>query len=569
MLALKVGNIKSDIKYRTMKNRIIIISLLLCIAGIKVHSQQIDSICGRKVMYDQSGGILNWYLPDVPGAGYDHVVKLASEFLLTTPIEPQTGLPMHFVTCCFKGPHMTPDKSFVARNWMHNPACFFAGSVQSLAVQYFPYSGDKRFIQLVKEMLDYQLEHGTTPANFNWPNVPYASADPFETEYKGATKWKGRGDGLYGIEPDKVGELGFAYLRFYEITEEQKYRDAAIHCADALAKNVREIRTEDSNDENFKILTERSPWPFRVNAQSGKVIDEYCSNLLEPVKLLRELVRIKDKINLSEDKSALYKTSAKLAWKWLFERNGPLKTFNWNGYFEDVERDPSLSNRVQITPVELAKYLSENPQYDENADVHIPALLYYAFSAFKTKGMDAMNEQLWCFKPMGSHTARYASACALWFEQTGDEWFKEQAYRYLNTASYMTYDNGVVATGPYYLRTWFSDGYSDYIRHFLDALAAIPEWAPSDENHLLKSSSIVQQISYNDKKIEYTTFDGQSTEKFRLDSKPKKVMVGKRKLNETSKQEEDGWLWEKLNKGGVFTVRYSGDCSSVKTIEMK
>jgi len=551
------------------KNRIIVLILILFIS-FHGNAQQTDSICGRKVIYDQSGKILSWYLPDVPGAGYSHVVKLASEFLLDTPVEPQTGLPMYYVTCCFKGPHMTPDKSFVARRWIHNPACFFAGSVQSFAVKYYAYSGDGRFIRLVREMLDYQLEHGTTPADFSWPNVPYASSNPFETEYKGATWWRGkRGDGFNNIEPDKVGELGYAYLRFFQITGDEKYLDAAIHCADALASNVREIKAINSDQENYEIKIGMSPWPFRVNALTGEVFDQYCSNVLEPVKLLRELVRIEDRINLSEKKSMAYKKTSEIAWDWLFGKNGPLRTFTWNGYFEDVDYDPRLANRVQITPVELAKYLAENQQFDQDRDIHIPTLLYYAISAFKNEEMDAMNEQLWCYRPMGSHTARFASACALWFEQTGNEWFKDQAFRYMNTATYMTYDNGVVATGPDYPATWFSDGYSDYVRHFLDVLGAVPEWAPSDENHLLRSSSVVQHINYKDKKIEYRTFDNNSTEKFRLIAKPTRIMVGDKKLKEVSNKEEKGWAWYKLKKGGILSINYREDYSLVKTIILK
>ena len=41
------------------------------------------------------------------------------------------------------------------------------------------------------------------------------------------------------LEPDKVGELGCAYLQFYEFTLEKKYLQAALHCADALAAHVR------------------------------------------------------------------------------------------------------------------------------------------------------------------------------------------------------------------------------------------------------------------------------------------------------------------------------------------
>jgi hypothetical protein len=518
-----------------------------------------DPLYGHKWEYDRAGGVLGWYQPEIPGAVYHQVVKLSSGFLLQCPVEPKTGLPMYLVTCCFLGPHMTPDKTFVARDWMHDPACFFAGCVQSLAVRYRPYSGDHRFIALVQDMLDYQLAHGTTPENFAWPDVPYASSDPFETEYRGSVRWKERGDGLYGIEPDKVGELGYAYLLFYEITENEKYLQAALHCADALAKNVRNIREREPGEENDAIIVDRSPWPFRVNAQTGTALNQYCSNVLEPVNLLKEAVRIKDRIGLSDDRATLYQQAADLAWNWLYAKNGPLRTFIWNGYFEDVESDPTISNRVQITPVELAKYFAVHEP--EKANIHVPALLEYARSAFKTPGLEAMNEQLWCYRPMGSHTARYGAACALWFERSGEQRFKEMAFRYLNVASYTTHDNGVVSTGLEYPGSWFSDGYSDYIRHFLDAMAAVPEWAPRDENHCLRSSSVIQTIDYQKKHITYSTFDPSSVETFKLTKKPSTVMAGTTIIKETSATTSEGWSWKKCGKGGVLTVRHLRDRS--------
>ena len=40
---------------------------------------------------------------------------------------------------------------------------------------------------------------------------------------------------------------------------------------------------------------------------------------------------------------------------------------------------------------------------------------------------------------------------------------------------------------------WLTDGYGDYIRHFLGAMAAVPELAPSDEGHILCSTSVIQE----------------------------------------------------------------------------
>jgi rhamnogalacturonyl hydrolase YesR len=157
-----------------------------------------------------------------------------------------------------------------AKDWMHNPAMVYAGMVHSLVTGYRVFSGDNSYVKIVKDMLDYQLQHGTTPSGWAWANVPYASSNPFEKEYYGATKWEKdgmRGDGLHGIEPDKVGDLGFAYLVFYETTQDTTYLKAAINCADALAKNVKDVGGDLAYFSG--VQTKRSPWPFRVNARNG------------------------------------------------------------------------------------------------------------------------------------------------------------------------------------------------------------------------------------------------------------------------------------------------------------
>jgi hypothetical protein len=543
-----------------------ILTFISCILAIILHAQvetlnplNKDSICGRQLIRNGSSEVvLGWFKPQIPGATYDHVVNLASEFIKNTPIEPKTGLPMYLVTCCFDGPHMTPQKNIVAEHWPHNPACVYAAMVQSLAIQYRTYSGDSTYLRVVQNMLDYQLDFGTTPDGWDWSNVPYASADPFSKTYQGATEAEkiGRGDGFQGIEPDKIGELGYAYLRYYEITNKTRYLEAAIHCADALAKH---IRVSPLNPSTFATFNQtQSPWPFRVNARNGIVISQYCSNVLEPIKLLTELVRIQSKIGLLEEKSILYQKTIDSAWNWMYCKAGPMTTFIWNGYFEDIPNDPETANRVQNTPIELCKYLIDHPNADKNIDTNVPSLIHWVANAFKTDAYDAIKEQTWCYEPMGSHTARYGSACAMYYERTGDPWYKDQAYRFLNVATYMTYDNGVVAVGPTWLGSWFIDGYGDYIRHFLDAMAAIPEWAPAGEDHLLKSTSVIQSIKYMTSKITFTTFDDESKVTLRLASKPKGITLNGKSLKQNKTLDTNNWTWTSLDKGGIARINYSG-----------
>jgi len=77
--------------------------------------------------------------------------------------------------------------------------------------------------------MDYALEHGTSPATFAWPNFPYTTTNPGDTEFRGFTK-----QGhlvLHEIQVDHAGDTGLAYYRMYLYSGEKKYLNAALHVA--------------------------------------------------------------------------------------------------------------------------------------------------------------------------------------------------------------------------------------------------------------------------------------------------------------------------------------------------
>jgi hypothetical protein len=172
--------------------------------------------------------------------------------------------------------------------------------------------------------------------------------------------------------------------------------------------------------------------------------------------------------------------------------------------------------------------------------------------------MDAIKEQTWCYVPMGSHSARFASLCALWYAKGRDLRYKEKAFRYFNNATYCTDENGVVRVGPTWPGSWFSDGYGDYIRHFLDGIAAVPEWAPAGESHLLSSSSIVQEIFYAPQAIRFTTFDSKASVVLRLRAKPKAISVNNQIISQQTSPGKNSWTWQPMNSGGVVRLDFEG-----------
>ena len=523
---------------------------------------KVDSMCGAKVNLDAKGKLLARYSPQIPGASYTVCVKLAVDFLKNCPVDPVNKLPLYITHCSM---YRNGKGGYVGSTWPHNPIVVNGGLVQSLAIDWRNYSGDESVIELTRQALNHQLKYGTTPADWEWSSVPYASSDAGEVIYQGAAKFdtavtdenKGRGDGSFVLEVDKIGEMGIAYVKFYEITGEQVYLDAAIQCADALAKHVRKS-TNGAGGLNWAMLGVTAPWAFRVRAHTGEVLEDYTSHVVENIRLLEELVKIKSRIHLDDTKAAAYNNALAISWAWLYSADGAVKTSIWKGYFEDIRFDHINLNRVNNSPMEFARYLIKHPQHDKEIAVTVPSLIWWVKNTFGEKGMNAINEQTGCYLPMGSHTSRYASVCAMWYQYSGDKWFKEEAYRFFNHATYMAEPDGIVQTGHNWgTEIWFSDGYTDYVRHFMEGIAAVPEWSPANENHLLKSTSVIKKISYSKYRINYTTFDDASGEVLRLTCKPVMVVANGVQLKPSANDKQTGWYWQPLSSGGVLKVYHT------------
>jgi hypothetical protein len=451
-----------------------------------------------------------------PWTSYDRVVWLAMNFIKHCPVEPRNGLPWYLQYSCFWTDPLRP------AIWPDNPAGKFAWAVTTL-LKYYPYSGEAAFIEQVRTML-LRLWEQRTPEHYAWAGLPYASAHPGTGVYFGA-----RADGEFASEPDKAAQVGRAMVDFYEMTGEQAFLEAGRRIADELVKHQRPGDAA------------HSPWPFRVEVRSGQVIEEYTAHMIPAVRLFDELAR------LGETK---YQPARDQVWAWLAAY--PLQNNIWKGHFEDIRLDPENGNRDQLSALETARYILERrdslPDWRKLAQGLIDWVRenlggHPFFTAIP------VHEQKYCYFPMGSHTARFACLSARYAEATGDERYFEQARRSFNWAAYMAGEDGTVTVGvdrpDYYNQCWFTDGYFDYVPHFIDGMAAMPQTAPADCDHLLHSSSVVQEIHYAAYRIEYRTFDTSGWQKLRLTFEPLSVFAGDRRLPRLSQlQETPGWTFD-------------------------
>jgi len=407
----------------------------------------------------------------------------------------------------------------------------------------YAYTGNNEIIDNMKYMADAYLERSLSDPSDKWPFIPY----PYNTEVHSGKYDGDMRNGKEITQPDKAGSFGYELINLFKITGEQKYLEAAKRIAGTLSEHI------------IKGDSLGSPLPFRVNARTGEtgsLFDNmgsgkrvrpalYTSNWTGTMMLFRELA-ILDPVN--KDK---YEKSFNTFLEWM--KDYPLKTNKWGPFFEDI---PGWSD-TQTNAISFAMFILQHrdlfPSWKEDVrgiiDWTYRELGNHEYEKYK---VTVMNEQTVYRVPGNSHSSRQASIELMYCALSGDTTFTENAIRTLNWATYTVASDG----RNRYIRDdiWLTDGYGDYVRHYLRAMAAMPELAPAGENHLLGSSSVVTSIVYTGDSVEYITYDKGSTEVLRLTGKPSKVTADGVELPENKLPSVNGWIWTALSSGGSLKI---------------
>ena len=516
-----------------MANKIIFFLLFLLSCNLFAQKSP-EKLSYHLIKTDSQGKLLPWYDND-PGKSYDHIINIVWKFWdnMRTDLN---GLPYHMN-------HQVWKKDYNDYRGIGGDQIQMALSSWRLL---YAYTGNERILENMKFMADYYLSHSLSGADCKWKNLPY----PYNTLiYSGIYD----GDMITGkgyTQPDKAGSFGYELINLYKITQNAIYLDAAVNIANTLSEKM----TPGDNDH--------SPLPFRVNALTGEVgsmkigtpseiVYSYTSNWTGAMSLFNGL------ITLGRGDTASYHKSFNILLSWM--NNYPLKTNKWGPFFEDV----GTWSDTQINAITFARYILENPAMfpDWQASVrHIFDWVYHELGNPKWEkyGASVVNEQTSYRVPGNSHTSRQGAIELLYASKTGDNEAKEKGIRQLNWATYMVNDDGENTYPSSILgETWMTDGYGDYIRHYLRAMQSFPELAPGKQNHLVSSSSVVRRINYGQDKIQYETFDKTSVEVLRLISKPKSVHCGEVKLSESAHSDQNEfWSWKSLNEGGVLEIKH-------------
>ena len=457
----------------------------------------------HEIKTDASGKIVPWY-GSGPSEAYDHDVRLLFAFWKNMRNCPN-GVPMYMQHQVWK-----PDKE--------DPRGLGGDQINMALSSWtllYGYLGDPAVRDNMKYMADYWLAHGMSAKSDLWANLPY----PYNTELHSGTYDGDMRAGKGFLQPDKAASFGAELVSLYKMTGNQQYLQAAVAIADTLAAKVKP-----GDGDN-------SPWPFRVHAKTGEVhhvvksgktsVASYTTNYGGALTLFDDLITLK------QPNAARYAAARDTVAIWL--KNYPMKTNKWGPFFEDISTE--MFSNTEINADTMARYILEHPSWDTNWKKDAAAILDWSYQSFANHewdkfGVTAINEQTVYKVPGNSHTSRHAAVELLYCETTADMTLKDAAIRRLNWATYMVDIDGKNR----YPRddNWLTDGYGDYVRHYLRAMASFPELAPDDQNHLLRTTSVIQDITYASDSITYAKFDAISTERLKLGAwVPKSVTGGK------------------------------------------
>ncbi len=304
-------------------------------------------------------------------------------------------------------------------------------------IKSWKYLGDKQALTEAIKLADWNIAH-STPGEWAYGNMPYST---FEEKKPGGFRDK------TGIMPDKGAIMALAYIELYKASRELRFLKAANAIGQTLASKQRTNGT----------------WPFRVDPETEKVIEDYTSSVIYAVLLFEDL----DELNNNDQ----YRIYHDRTWEWLL--NGPVRNKEFRGFYEDIQE--SSEGRTNYDCLDVIRYLLAN-RTDSNGYLEMAQDLNAWIEEIfmdKIEGFEpaeGIREQLQCNVVMGIHSLNWASMLKDLSEASGDGKMRERAIQTANYVTYYLQPDDRIVVGFEYNQWWYSChmGVISYLFDFLE-----------------------------------------------------------------------------------------------------
>lgn len=430
-------------------------------------------------------------------------------------------------------------------DWMCGDLSQRAWSIIKGLTAYYQYSGDPVAFVYIPLTADYILDYAQTSEDHDWPRFPIATP----------TKGKAYGKCIQDARTqlDLCAIVGTEILRAYKLTGNERYLEAAKHWGDVFA-------------EKCNLDPTLPPWNRYTHPEVVGWSDELTGSTTLILEFLDELIRIgytgKDRnIIKARDAGQRYIREVLMP-RWLQNDTWGRNYWDWD--------NPVICGIVSM----CGDYIMKNPQafpgwetdlrniltliFNRNgADPHSAGNVYHGAWAFP--------ESLTCCGTSLSYNQYTAGPTLLRFGLLAEnDRIFEIGRRMMIMATYDSHENGVVKDGLYgesvATKEWSNLAHPWPLCQVMEALTWTPElFGPKHENHIMRSTSVVNHVVYEKNKITYTTFDAPDNtfDIVRLTYRPTSITADKKQLTELNTLNRNGYTVKLLPDADyIVTVRH-------------
>jgi hypothetical protein len=529
----------------------LVAAALLCAHCQAVAASAKNHYYAHDAVVDSRGVIAPWY--GGLNGQCDLRVRIAAETLKRYPWTTTNTAIAAYPDYVFSGHwQITSNGMIVPKNpgdWGNGDIGQRSTSVLMSLLDYYRYSGDAAAIAHLTYMGDFLVDYCQTPPDHPWPSFLIS------VPVKGKPYWKCATNGM--IQLDISANMGQALLRAYQVTGNRRWFDAAKHWGDLLAAHC----NLDPNAEPWPRYANPECAPWKDNKQTGGVT--------MILAFLDELIRLG---YAGADSQLLRAREAGV--RYVRDRLLPAWTADdtWGRYFWDW---PNPTQNCSTT-ADVASYLISHPRLFPNwrCDArNILTLFLNHSSAAPESGGNVFNGA-WAYPESSScceHSLWYApllvgGALAQYAVTANDSWTRELAYRQMILQTYDIHDTGVtednIDGGVIVNGNWLNIAHPWPLRCVLTAIGWLPEELGANrENHIVRSSAVVDSVRYGAGRVEYSTFDAppETTEVLRLSFVPKRITTDVRVLRPRRDLLANGYTVRKLSNGdAIVQIRHDG-----------
>lgn len=518
-----------------------------------------DHYYAHETVEDQYGVIAPWY--NGQNGLVDYRVRVAAEFLKRYPwVAPPDSV--------MAGPHwvfnarvdLEPGGTInvlPATDQMNGNLGQRFKYITEAIPRYYRYTGDPTLNGAMKIAADFLLDYYLTPEDHPWPRFPISV--PLTGKPYGPAKPGG------WIQLDLAAGIGLGLLRVHEMTGERRYLEAAQHIGNVFAAKC--SLQQGTRPWNRYAEGGEAPWG---KIQTGNLLTGGVANIMI---FLDELVRSG---YTGQDQAILHARDAGCAY--LRDQLLPAWAVNdtWGRHYWDWEHP------VQgILPTGwVAQYLMDHPDIfpDWRYDVRNIISLYLNHACVSPDSKGDVYSGAWALPEGSSCCGQSLDICpvflgrflARYSVEAESDWAREIVRRATILSFYHFHDGGMVEDhidgGQITAREWSELIGLGPILCGLEIMAWLPElFGPARENHLVRSSSLVNEISYGQGRICYSTFDAPpgSMDVLRLAFQPRDVQADGHSLELRRDLNRNGFSTRALDNGDwILTIRHDG-CKSV------